>query len=380
VNTTRTIEELEERIRILEAQLERYKRMEEALVRLAVIVRDSNDAITVQSFDGDIAAWNKGAERMYGFREEEALKMNIRDILPEDRREEALELSRRILDGETIDSFETQRLTKDGRILDVWLTATALKDEVGKPISIATTERDITQRKKDHEELQRHSDRMKLFAYSVIHDLKSPSIGVYGLAQLLKQQCGRFFDEKGRAYCEQIIRSTEQIAALTEKVNVYMSTQENPLCVESFGLKEMLKTLKDEFSTQIRLRQIEWVYPDFLPVIRADRISIIRALRNLVDNALKYGGENLSKIEFGYRISAEFHEISIADNGVGIEAEDCDTLFLPFARKLSSAKVEGAGLGLAIVKEVAELHGGKVWSRTTPGTGVTFCMAISRNL
>ena len=114
--------------------------------RLAAVIRDSNDAITVHDFKGNITHWNKGAHKMYGYSENEALKLNIRDIVPEDKQEEALAFIRK-LHEEEVESFETERITKDGRRLEVWLTVTKLIDDDGKPIAVATTERDITGRK-----------------------------------------------------------------------------------------------------------------------------------------------------------------------------------------------------------------------------------------
>lgn len=121
---------------------------EEGLRRLATVVKDSNDAITVQDFDGNIIAWNHGAEKMYGWSEKEALKMNILSTVPESKREEISSFIKGIQKGNFIESFETQRLTKDGRVRDVWLTVTKLVDDKGNPVSVATTERDITERKK----------------------------------------------------------------------------------------------------------------------------------------------------------------------------------------------------------------------------------------
>ncbi len=115
--------------------------------RMAAIIRDSNDAITVQDFEGRITAWNHGAEKMYGWSEAEALQMNIGETVPGTKREEMKSFIKKIRSGEAIDSIETQRQTKDGRVLDVWLTITTLVDETGRPVAIATTERDITNRK-----------------------------------------------------------------------------------------------------------------------------------------------------------------------------------------------------------------------------------------
>ena len=100
--------------------------------RLASVVIDSNDAITIQDFDGNITAWNKGAEKMYGYSEAEVLRMNIRDIVPEDKQSEALDFVRRLQEEE--ESFESGRITKNGKLLDVWLTVTKLVDDNGKPV------------------------------------------------------------------------------------------------------------------------------------------------------------------------------------------------------------------------------------------------------
>lgn len=111
------------------------------LLRLAVVVRDAHDAITVQDLSGRIIAWNPGAERLYGWSEAEALKMNVRERIPPALQEEALAQVHRLSQAQTLAPYPTQRLTKDGRVLDVLLTATALLDEAGQVYAIATTER-----------------------------------------------------------------------------------------------------------------------------------------------------------------------------------------------------------------------------------------------
>jgi len=109
--------------------------------RLAAVVRDAQDAIVVHDLEGRILAWNPGAERMYGWSQAEALSMNIRDLIPEGRWEETLAVLRRLSQAEVIEAFRMQRIAKDGRILEVWLTATALVNNSGRVYAIATTER-----------------------------------------------------------------------------------------------------------------------------------------------------------------------------------------------------------------------------------------------
>jgi len=111
------------------------------LLRLAVVVRDAFDAITVQDLDGRIIAWNPGAVRMYGWSEEEALTMNVRDRIPPALREKALVSAHQLSQAETLEPYQTQRIAKDGSIKDVSLTSTALVNELGHMYAIATTER-----------------------------------------------------------------------------------------------------------------------------------------------------------------------------------------------------------------------------------------------
>lgn len=116
--------------------------------RLDVVLRDSNDAIIVHDLQGYIMAWNFGAEKLYGYNETEALRLNITQFISTDNTFNYMEVVKQIASGKIIEPFETQRVTNDGKILDVLLMLTSLKDDSGIINSIATTERDITEIKK----------------------------------------------------------------------------------------------------------------------------------------------------------------------------------------------------------------------------------------
>jgi two-component system CheB/CheR fusion protein len=111
------------------------------LLRLAVVVRDAHDAVSVQDMAGGILAWNPAAERMYGWSEAEALAMNIRNLIPESQRENALVMVQQLARAEVLAPYRAQRVAKDGRIVDIWLTATALVNSAGNIYAVATTER-----------------------------------------------------------------------------------------------------------------------------------------------------------------------------------------------------------------------------------------------
>ncbi|MBU2512916.1 PAS domain S-box protein [bacterium] len=147
-----TYEELEQRVKELEQDTVKRKQAEEGLRRLATVIIDSNDSITIQDLKGNILAWNKGSEKMCGYSEIEALQMNVSDIVPENKKDEALDFVKKLREEE-VESFETQRLTKEDRIIDVWLTVTKLVDDNGKTIAVASTGRDITERKRAEKQI-----------------------------------------------------------------------------------------------------------------------------------------------------------------------------------------------------------------------------------
>lgn len=178
---------IQNRIDHLEQELALYREKMNDLNRLAVIIRDSNDAITLQNLDGSITAWNHGAERMYGYSAAEMLKKNISQIIPPGKKKETQDFYRKLKQGKTIEAFETQRIAKDGRIVDVWLTVTPIPDEDGAISEIATTERDITEKNRLLRGLETLSFRDDLTG---LYNRRGFTVFAQKLLQLIKRRNG----------------------------------------------------------------------------------------------------------------------------------------------------------------------------------------------
>ena len=230
--------------------------------------------------------------------------------------------------------------------------------------------------------LKRASEKIKLFAYSISHDLKSPASSLFALTRRFYDNYAEILDLdiKGRTYCEQILKAAEQILSLVEKINIYISEKEMPLTIEKINLSELLTEIREEFSDQILNRKINWLGPEKSFSIKADRLSIIRVFRNLAENALKYGGDSMSYIEIGVEETNNFYILSVSDDGSGLKRNKDENIFLPFERNEAARGIEGSGLGLAIVKEIVEKHRGKVWVGQRPGKGAIFYFSISKYL
>src|SRR5208283_2314435 len=219
-------------------------------------------------------------------------------------------------------------------------------------------EKEVAKRRRIAEELRISAEKLKIFAYSVAHDLKSPSIGIYGLAGLLQKNFAGTLGEKGAGFCDQIMKASEHVASLVDAINLFIAAKETPLKIEEIDMAEVFHMLRDEFSARLRVRRIELLEPKGVPLVRVDKISMLRVFRNLIDNAVKYGGDGLTTVEIGYQQAGDFHHFTVKDDGVGIQADDGSQIFQLFQRQCASDEIEGTGLGLAIVKEIVELHKG----------------------
>lgn len=369
------VEDLEDEVLVLR-QKEEDLNLQKAY--LEQLLESAPEAIVLCDEFHHITRSNEAFTRMFGYSQKEVLGQMVDDLIaPGKMHEEASETTELVGRGEAV-SLRTVRFRKDGTPVHVELMATPVRyGKKGR--ALYASYRDITKRMQMEEELKESYEKLKMFAYSVSHDLKSPTISLYGFTKRLRKDYIGLLDEKGRKYCELILRTSEQIAALIEQVNIFISTKEATLTFEGLDVKEVLKMIREEFSAQLNIREIKWSEPESIPEINADRLSIFRALRNLIDNALKYGGEELSEIDIGYKESDDFHILSVRDNGIGLKKQEYhQDIFRPFIRKKTSKGIEGSGLGLTILKEIAEKHGGQVWLEPGKERGMTFYLAIAK--
>lgn len=339
--------------------------------------------IVVLDANGNVSLINRKGAQILGYKEKEIEGKNwFNNFIPERERKEVKEGFSKIIAGdvEPLEYFENYIVTKNGEERLIAWHNSVIRDENNRIVNTLSSGNDITDQREAEIDLQKSSENIKRFAYSVSHDLKNPTIALHGLTRLLEKKYGEILDERGKAVCTQIINITEHVTLLVDNLNSLITTKEIPFSFENINLHESCNLIREEFAAQLNKRGISWSEPEVLPIVKADRLSILRVLRNFVDNALKYGGKKLSNIEIGYQHSENMHILSVSDNGKGFKEEGKENMFRVFSRNTTSGDVTGTGLGLAIVKEIAEKHGGNAWAESTPGHGATFYISISKDL
>ncbi len=233
---------------------------------------------------------------------------------------------------------------------------------------------------KKAEEIRKKKEELEIFAYTISHDLKNPAIGVSGFARLLAEKYEYELDEKGQKYCHQIRKAAEQIERFTRDINEYVKFKKVSFSIKRTNVKAILRHIRDELSPVLEKRNITWSEPDLIPDIMTNELAIIRVFRNLIDNALKHAGDNLTRIEIGYDQDKNFHIFSFSNDGIAMKEKDSEVIFEMFQKLPGSEGIEGSGLGLAIVKQIMKAHKGEVWLESGPESRTTFYISISKEL
>ena len=395
VSAYRVGEQDSRQVAILFNDITERKRAEENIRRMATVVRDSNDAITIQDFEGRITAWNRGAELMYGYSEAEALAMNIDRLTAPGKVDEQKDFIRRLMVGEAITSFETQRVTKGGCVLDVWMTVSKLMHDTGQPIGIASTERDITLRKRAVEEVHRlnveleqrvvertaqleaANKELEAFSYSVSHDLRAPLRHVQDYVDMLGREAGGQLSDKGRRYMKTIADASREMGVLIDDLLAFSHMGRADMIETTVNLDSLVQTALRDLEPATRERNIVWKIPP-LPAVQADPAMLKLVLTNLLSNAVKFTGpRDPAQIEIGCDgMEGERVIVFVRDNGVGFDPQYAHKLFGVFQRLHRADEFEGTGIGLANVRRIIARQGGRVWAEGALDRGATFYITL----
>ncbi|MES2828448.1 MAG: PAS domain S-box protein [Bacteroidota bacterium] len=345
------------------------KKGEEKSARLAAIIDSSDDGIISKTLESVITSWNDSAERMFGYNSEEMIGESIYKLIPEDRKEEEPRILARLHKGERVEHFETKRLTKDGRLLDVSLTVSPVKDKGGKIIGLSKIARDITAQKMEE---QRKND----FVAMVSHELKTPLTTINSYVQILLNQAKKE-GESAAFRINALTRTEVQVKKMTAMIHDFLSLarlEEGKIPVNKsiFELHPLTEEIADDVQFATAKHNIQLV--DCVDIkVNADRDKIGQVLTNLLSNAVKYS-PNGGDISIGCEKLGNQVKIFVTDQGVGISAADKERLFERFYRVKSEKlkTVSGFGIGLYLVAEVLRIHGSRIEVQSEPGKGSTF--------
>ncbi len=336
------------------------RRAEAEARRLSAIVRSARDAIVAQDVQGRIVAWNRGAEELYGYRETDAIGVDTRLLMPEDRRQEEIEILARLARGEDVGVVETQRVTRDGRRIVIELSACPMLDAGGKLAGMATIGRDITVRKRAEEQVQRAIAQREQFLALLSHELRNPLMALSNAVRLLDDP--GIADDNQAAAREVVRRQVQQMARLLEDLldSSRMRRDRIELKRQVFDLRDTVAGVLDAARPQADQAGVHLdLAVEGEPILIEADIGRMQQLQiNLLNNAINHsprGGE----VRFAIQKRGQLAVISVEDGGDGITPDNLGYIFEPFFQG-QRRKGSGMGLGLSLAKAIALAHGGEL--------------------
>ncbi len=322
-----------------------------------------------------------GTERL-GYSKDELLNMCPIDIVAPDKRVEmpknAMELWTR-----GYAKFEIVHLAKNGKKIPVEVNNHLFKLK-GKTVALAIS-RDITERKKTEKEmkkliddLKRSNDELEQFAYVASHDLQEPLRTTASFTQLLKRRYKGKFDSDADEFMDYVIdasiRMKDQIEGLLEFSRV--TTGEKTF--KQINMNDILNHAINNLKTLIKENNAKITY-DSLPELSGDDDQLQRVFQNIISNAIKFRKKNEDpRIHISVQRDEKNSEyiFQVADNGIGIEKQYLERIFVIFRRLHTQEMYKGTGIGLSIVKRIIERHNGRIWAESDWGKGSTFFFTI----
>ncbi len=352
--------------------------------RLSKMIEEIEDyAILLLDENGDIENWNKGAEKIKGYKAHEIVGKNFRLFYTdEDRKnrkpESLIETAKR--EGKAIS--EGWRVRKDRSMFWGSIVITAIHDMQGNIIGFTKVTRDLTDKMLAAEAIQQHLNDLQLknkeleqFVYIASHDLQEPLLTVSSFVELLKEEYGHLFDEEGQLYMGYINEATGRMRNLIKDLLDYSHIGRDK-GIEQVNVSELLANIVSDLDQRIAATGAKVIIGE-MPTVTAYATELRQLFQNLIANALKFYRKDVPPI---IKIDAEpckaGWKFKVSDNGIGIKAEHLEKIFLIFQRLHNREEFSGNGIGLANCKKIAVMHNGDISVESVPGKGSIFSFTI----
>lgn len=261
-----------------------------------------------------------------------------------------------------------------------------IKDDQGNIIygmAIILEITDLKMAQKELEEkasnLKRSNEELERFAYVASHDLQGPLRTITSYLQLLEQRYFASLGQDAKDFISFSVSGAKRMQQLITDLLNYSRLNSVPRPYQNVNLNELIFVVTKNLESTIQSKGAIIEYSN-LPIIFAEQYQLTQMLQNLIDNGMKFVKGRAPHIKVDCRETADFWEISVSDNGIGIQHEFKDKIFLIFQRLHTENEYPGTGIGLAICKKVADLHDGQIWFESEPDQGTTFHVAISKHL
>lgn len=357
---------------------------------LRSIVEHSRNLFYLHTADHVLIYVSPQSRHFFDCEPEEALVRWTEFVTDHPANRVAMESTQRAIDtGERQPAYQIECVGRSGRKLWVEVNETPVV-ESGRTVAVVGSLTDITERKRDEEEINRlnvalaaraaeleeANRELEAFSYTVAHDLRKPLTAINGYSQIVQELCGRELSTYCRGYLREISEGVLRMNELIEALLKFSCAAAGPLCRTSVNISDIARDVASDLALAEPQRRVVFRIADEVTV-DGDAALLRVVLENLFGNAWKFTAmRDDAVIEFGAAASAGQAACFVRDNGPGFDMTDAARLFSPFQRLPGAEQIDGHGIGLGTVARIVARHGGRIWAEGVPGQGATFWFTL----
>jgi len=350
------------------------------------IIRSMVDSLIVTDEDGKIERVNDATLEMLGYQRRELLGKDIRGLFTPPGGRIPREVSRdakQLFSTGRLSNVERTYYTKAGEPVPVSYSAGVLTEASGKPSGVVCLAQDVTERKRAEraileaaEELRRSNAELAQFAYVASHDLQEPLRMVASYTQLLARRYQGRLDTDADEFIGYAVDGVNRMQSLINDLLAYSRVGSRGAEFAPTDVTQVVETCVAHLQNEIDENDAV-VSGGELPTVVADSHQLTMLFQQLIGNALKYRTrERAPRVHIEAERNVNEWVFSVQDNGIGIEPEYHERIFVIFQRLHGKGEYSGTGIGLAVAKKIVERHGGRIWVESTPGDGSTFYFTL----